>query len=320
MKLYSRASVTISSNQQFGRTLDISYTLQVENINPDSPEIELNPRETSEMTERALSPNNPPWNSAIAFALWAVSVLLIIVVPAVFLIPYLISQNIDLSNQQQLANFAQKDPTSIILQIGAIIPAHIITIALAWFVVTKVNKHSFTEMLGWEWGGFKWWHVVLLLLGVFTLGVATTSLLGQQDNDLLRILRSSRYVVFLVAFMATFSAPIVEEVVYRGVLYSAFQRTFGVAAAVGLVTFVFALVHFPQYWGDYATLITLTALSLVITLIRVVTNNLLPCIVFHFVFNGIQSVLLVLQPYLPEALDGTKPSEAFYYLLIHLIP
>ena len=172
-------------------------------------------------------------------------------------------------------------------------------------------------MLGWEWGGYKWWQTTLIFIGlmasVFIVAAVATSIFGEQDNDFLKMLRSSRYVVFLVAIIATFSAPIVEEVVYRGVLYSSLQKALNVPMAVFLVTLVFAVVHFPQYWGSHATLIALTFLSLLITMIRVKTNNLLPCIVFHFVVNGIQSILLVLQPYLPETLNTTKKVEAFFF-------
>jgi membrane protease YdiL (CAAX protease family) len=48
-------------------------------------------------------------------------------------------------------------------------------------------------------------------------------------------------------------------------------------------------------------------LSLVLTLIRVWTGNLLPCIILHTVFNGSQSLLLLLQPYLEEM--SKKPVE-----------
>ncbi|MEO6587861.1 MAG: CPBP family intramembrane glutamic endopeptidase, partial [Pyrinomonadaceae bacterium] len=120
---------------------------------------------------------------------------------------------------------------------------------------------------------------------------------GEQDNELLRILRSSRTAVILIAIMATFTAPIVEELIYRGILYSAFQRTFGVKLAVILVTLAFALVHVPQYWGDFVSISMICLLSLILTLVRVKTDNLLPCIVLHFVFNGIQSLVLILEPY-----------------------
>src|SRR6478609_4855946 len=107
------------------------------------------------------------------------------------------------------------------------------------------------------------------------------------------MLASSRVVVFLVAFMATFTAPIVEEVVYRGILYSAFQRARGPVLATVAVTLLFASVHVPQYYPSYSTIGLLVLLGLILTLIRARTNNLLPCIVLHTIFNGLQSVLLI---------------------------
>ena len=230
----------------------------MENINESNSEIELDPPGIIEKPTEPYAPNNPPWGVPAAILLWLASVALIVIVPLFFVIPYFLSQNVNLSDQEQLANFAQNDVGAILFQIGGIIPAHILTLILAWFVVTKYKKHSFTEMLGWEWGGYKWWHTIVLLLSVFGVALATTSFFGNQDNALVEMLRKSRYIVFLVAILATFSAPIVEEVVYRGILYSAFQKAAGVPVAVALVTLVFALVHYPQYWGDYSTLITLT--------------------------------------------------------------
>jgi membrane protease YdiL (CAAX protease family) len=130
------------------------------------------------------------------------------------------------------------------------------------------------------------------------LAAALTALIGEQDNELMRILRSSRSAVYIVAFLATFSAPIVEEVIYRGIIYSAFYKAFGVVTAVIAASTLFAGVHFLQYNGDITALIMICLLSLVLTLIRARTGNLLPCIVLHTVFNGIQSLLLILQPYI----------------------
>ncbi|MEO7660726.1 MAG: CPBP family intramembrane glutamic endopeptidase, partial [Pyrinomonadaceae bacterium] len=123
--------------------------------------------------------------------------------------------------------------------------------------------------------------------------------------DLIRILRSSRAALYVVAFVATFTAPIVEEVVYRGVLYSAFMRKFGVTIAFMVVTILFALVHIPQYYPSFSTILLLTLLSVILTAVRVKTNNLLPCIILHTLFNGLQSILLIAEPYFksPEVLD-----------------
>ncbi len=264
------------------------------------------------------SQNNPPWNTPVAFGLWFASVILIVILQMLFVFPYVASQNVNFNDQQSFMTFVSNDPTAIFLQIAAVVPAHIITLIIAWLIITRINKYSFKEMLGWHWGGYNWWQTALwtvFLVGiVFAMAITMTYIYGDSENDLDKILKSSRYAVFLVAILATFSAPLVEEVVYRGVLYSALQRTTNIPIAVIMVTFVFAVVHFFQYWGDQATIITITFLSLLLTLIRVKTNSLLPCIFFHFVINGIQSFFLILQPYLPEAIDNTK-IEGFFFLL-----
>ncbi|MGI8670728.1 MAG: CPBP family intramembrane glutamic endopeptidase [Aridibacter sp.] len=273
----------------------------------------IEPKKETSLTN--YSPDNPPWNSLEALGVWLFSVAAILILPTLAVIPYLLKQNINFYDAVSVQKAAM-EPGAILIQIGTIIPAHILTIVAAWFVITRFNKHSFTKMLGWNWGGYNWWQVILIMSGllvlVFGVALAMSQIFGQTDNDLLKILRSSRYAVFLVAFMATISAPFVEEVVYRGVLYSAFQRTFNIPIAVLLVTLVFALVHFPQYWGDYATLSTLLFLSLVLTLIRVKTGSLLPCILFHFLINGIQSAMLILEPYFPNTLNASHIQSFFF--------
>ena len=85
------------------------------------------------------------------------------------------------------------------------------------------------------------------------------------------------------------------------VLFSAFKRRLGTVLAIILPTLLFTAVHVPQYSAnntpDYATVITLLLLSLTLTLLRAGTGNLLPCIVLHTIFNGIQSAALIAEPY-----------------------
>jgi membrane protease YdiL (CAAX protease family) len=95
-------------------------------------------------------------------------------------------------------------------------------------------------------------------------------------------------------------------------LYSAIQRSIGVGWAVLIVTALFAGVHFWQYWGSPGTIILICLLSLILTLIRVRTNNLLPCVVLHTIFNGLQSLSLIFF----EDFSSTQPkTEAFFHLI-----
>jgi len=256
------------------------------------------------------SPNNPPWNTPAAIGTWIASVVFILIFPNLFLLPYLSAKSVHFSDSAKLLEFLLSDPTAIIINVLAIIPAHALTIAVAWMVVTRFRKFSFRETLGWNGGSLAWWYYPALLIGFFAVGWLIGNYFPDQENDLSRILKSSRTAVYLVAFLATFTAPIVEEVIYRGVLYSALQRTFGMSFAIVLVTFLFALVHVPQYWPSYSTIFLLTLLSLTLTLIRARTGNLLPCIIFHFIFNGIQSLGLVLAPFLEKQETQVDPVSA----------
>lgn len=268
------------------------------------------------------TPNNPPWNSWMAAGVWFLSVVFVVVIPQLFLLPYIAARGISFEDSAELKNFIFTDKFAILLQLGPILLAHVFTIGLAWLVVTQRNTFSFRKMLGWEWNGFRIWHAVAIIVGFYVFAQVVVTLFGKVENDFDRMLESSRAAVYLVIFFATFTAPLAEEVVYRGLLYSAFQRRLGVAAAAILATVLFTVVHIPQYSSgmvpDYATIIVLLALSMVLTLIRIKTGNLLPCIVLHTLFNGTQSIFLLLEPFLKpylNSLEGQEPAAVLFHFL-----
>jgi membrane protease YdiL (CAAX protease family) len=251
--------------------------------------------------------------AVLAFLVWIVSTAFIVIVPGLFLLPYLASKGVTLNDGPAIAEFAKNDTTAVLLQLAAIIPAHLLTVALAWLVITQGRKYGFLQTLGMRHGGVKWWHYVSIIVGFFICAAVVQSVMPEQENDLLRILRSSRSAAYLIAFVATFSAPLVEEIIYRGILYSSFKRAFGIPVAFILVTLLFSLVHVPQYYPSYSTILLLTLLSVTLTGLRVVSNNLLPCIILHTIFNGLQSIVIVLEP-----LITTPQPEQALTLLRHL--
>lgn len=254
-----------------------------------------------------VGPDNPPWNSGIAFLVWLGSVLLVAFVPLIFLLLYVSVSGAQLTDQSALAEFATKDPTSVLIQVAAILPVHLLTLVICWFVVTNFRKFDFRDTLGWLSGGIRWWHYVVILISFFALAATVGYLVPEQENELLRIIKSSKWALYTVAFLAVFTAPLVEEVVYRGVVYSAFQRSAGTMWAIAITTLLFTAIHVPQYLGSPSTIFLLAVLSLILTLVRVQTGNLWPCIVLHTIFNAIQSALLIVEPYVN--VPGTIPVE-----------
>jgi membrane protease YdiL (CAAX protease family) len=262
-------------------------------------------------TDVGTNPDNPPWGPGIAIVVWISSVLLIVFVPTIFLIPYLFSKMGGTIDQHQMAELATKDPVAVWIQVAAVLPVHLLTLLLSWYVVTNFKRFPFRQTLGWQSGGMRWWHYVLILVGFIAVMIAVGMLVPEQENDLLRILRSSKWALYTIAVLAVFTAPLVEEVIYRGILYSAFQRSVGTFAAVVLVTILFALVHVPQYWPSFSTIFLLTLLSLILTLVRVYSGNLLPCIVLHTLFNAFQSALLIAEPHLNVPVAPTVEQALF---------
>lgn len=276
----------------------------------NNDEIAENTVHSVDLPASQYSPNNPPWGSLTAFLVWLLSIFLIIAVPSIALVAYLAANGIQLSDSGAMSSFILSNPNAILVNILAIIPAHIITLIAAWLVVTNVGRYSFTEVLGWKLNGFGYLYMFAIVFGFLIAGGVLNYFIPSGETDLMKILNSSRSAALAVAFMATFTAPIVEEVIYRGIMYSAFQKSFGPAAAVVLVTLCFALVHVPQYYESVPTILMIFSLSLTLTLIRVKTNSLLPCIILHTIFNGIQSALIIAQPYLPAAEEAKTAAAA----------
>jgi len=86
---------------------------------------------------------------------------------------------------EEMVEFAKNDPTAIFLQIIAVIPAHILTILLAWLVVTSGRKYRFRETLGWRRGGLAWWHYGVILASFLLVAAVVSNYFPEQENDLI---------------------------------------------------------------------------------------------------------------------------------------
>ena len=252
-------------------------------------------------------PDNPPWGLGGAVGLLFLSFMLMVLTQVLFLVPYALRRGVKLD---ALGEFALKDPGALFIQVVSIIPAHLLTLGLAWLLVTRAGKYPFFATLGWEWGnGFTLWRSICLGVVMFLAGVSVIYLTGPTDNALERLLQSSRAAALATAFAATFTAPLVEEIVFRGLLYSSLRRLVGAAWAVVSVFMLFALIHVPQYWPSFGVIGVILMLSLALTLVRARSGRLLPCFVVHLVFNAIQSGFIVIEPYLKPYFPETPPPD-----------
>ncbi|MBX3290885.1 MAG: CPBP family intramembrane metalloprotease [Acidobacteria bacterium] len=258
----------------------------------------------------ALSPDSPRWNWGIALLVWGASVGAILFIRLMVFLPAAFYFGVDLGDNQASADFATNDPRGVIAQLVGTIPAHIATLILAFVIVTRFGKDKFRDALGWSGAGVKTWHYIAMTLGFWVLAIAIFSIFPEQEDNITRTIRSSRTALYLLSAIAVLSAPIVEEVVYRGIVYSAFLKRFGMPIAIAVAATLFTLVHVPQYFENPAKIALLLGLSLVLTLLRAGTGSLWPPVVLHTLINFSQTALLIAEPYLksflniPDAVNG----------------
>lgn len=187
------------------------------------------------------------------------------------------------------------DPGVMLASVISTLPAHALTLFLCWIVVTRFGKQPFFETLGWTWHPkFRPIHAVGFVLAMFVAGQLFARFLPNSETPFDQMIRTSPAIRIVTAVLAVVTAPIVEEVVYRGVLFAPLARRFGKVAAILTVAVLFAVVHVPQNWGGWATIGALTTLSFGLTSVRAYTNSLLPCVAIHTIFNGIVSIFLVI--------------------------
>jgi membrane protease YdiL (CAAX protease family) len=248
-----------------------------------------------------------PWvDVARAGGIWVSSVGLLLSVPLMISLPYLVYRTLLLG--PPTAEAIATDKTLIFLSVAAIIPTHLLTIVVVWLVVTEGGRYPFWKTVGFEWPqnlGPVLTSLISVGLAIFLLVIAwvITYFLGGGKTDIDALIESSMPARFATAFVALATAPLAEELVYRGVVYTAIDRAAGTGAAIMFASLLFAGVNVLQYRNNIAVISVITLLSFTLTITRAVTGKMLPCYIIHLVFNGVQSFILALSPFWEH---GTK--------------
>jgi membrane protease YdiL (CAAX protease family) len=255
---------------------------------------------------RPSTPLQPPpeteWISAwrevtISIGVWIASIVALLIVPIVFAIPYLVFR---------IAKFGPPTPEAlstdkglIFFSVAGVLPTHMLTVVFVWLVVTYGGRRPFWKNIQMDWPK-NYSPMVVTLLSVlgatllYLIAIGITSFYGERKTDLDLLIESSIYTRMATAFVAVFTAPLAEELIYRGLLYRALERAAGMGVAIALVSLFFAGVHVFQYRNNIAVILAITLLSITLTVTRAITGKVLPGFIMHLVFNGIQSVLIVL--------------------------
>lgn len=233
----------------------------------------------------------------MSIGVWVASVASLLIVPVVVAVPYFVYRIVKFG--PPTAEALSTDKGLIFFSVLGILPAHLLTIGFVWLVVTSGGRRPFWQSIDFNWPRnasplLVTLSSVLLATLLFLLALGITSLYGERKTDLDLLIESSIYTRLATAFVAVFTAPLAEELIYRGLLYRSLEKAAGMGVAIALVSLLFAGVHVFQYRNNIAVILVITLLSFTLTVTRAITGKVLPAFIMHLAFNGIQSVFIVL--------------------------
>lgn len=138
------------------------------------------------------------------------------------------------------------------------------------------------------------------LQGLFWLALLPLVWLGgdTESQQLVEELERTKDVlpVALFALGAVVMAPVVEETLYRGLLFRALLRRVSPGTAVFVSALVFAAVHFLGDPNAFRSLPALATLGVLLALRALRTNSLSASILIHAGFNLTTTVLVLIAP------------------------
>ncbi len=183
---------------------------------------------------------------------------------------------------------------SLVSYVITMIPAFL----LIYFIAIRPNGLNPLDALCLRWktrsfGPFKllfagilgWCSIIpLVMLGA----LIASSFLGSQGSDnpilaqIAQVVSSKNYLaIFILLFTVAAVAPICEEIIFRGFLYSALKSRIGIFPALLISSIIFAGIHM-----DKGGAVMLMALGPVLALLLERTRSLFPSMLAHGLWNG----------------------------------
>lgn len=173
------------------------------------------------------------------------------------------------------------------------------------------SGESWKEAIGFH--RIKWSTAGMIVLFTF-LTMPVTTLINAftmlfVENAVAEISGQVLEMPFLLAFFfMAVSAPVCEEIVFRGIAYRGYRRSGTLLQAAVFSALLFALGHMNFNQAAYAFVI-----GIMLVLLVEATGSIWASVIYHVVFNGYSVCIMYLAKYLfPEALSAELPEGQAY--------
>jgi membrane protease YdiL (CAAX protease family) len=167
------------------------------------------------------------------------------------------------------------------------------TVSLLLLVLRRLYRTDFKSiglaalqpgLLGWSILAFPLYLAASTLVSDLFAQLFSIDLLQQQD---IGYGSPSGFGLVLIFLALVVLAPFVEELLFRGFLFTAFRRTFGFWTGAAAVSLLFAVAH-----GQANVGVDVFVLSMFLCYLREKTDSLWPSIALHALKNLVAFVVL----------------------------
>ena len=159
--------------------------------------------------------------------------------------------------------------------------------AFIYTVITVKYGLAFGPAIGWTaYGGRGAYYLysgVALAIAVASISTLLPKPEGSVPFE--ELLQDPVGVALLVIF-GVLVAPVVEEMLFRGFIFSVVDRSLGAVAAVVSTSLLFSLPHGVQYGWRWQNLLLLTAVGVVFGTVRAWTGSVRPSTLLHASYNA----------------------------------
>jgi membrane protease YdiL (CAAX protease family) len=175
----------------------------------------------------------------------------------------------------------------------------VVMIWFSWFLVAKSLGDTSEVGAAWVLGD---WKAIVKGLGL-GVSVAAIYLLAaivlhpHRDEEsvgpLTQMSMTKGLPQILWIIMALFLAPPLEEMLFRGVLYGGYRKSFGATRAAWLTTSIFALMHITEVIYFLPALLAIAGMALLALRMRLRHSAIGPAIAAHFGYNFILALAVI---------------------------
>jgi len=194
--------------------------------------------------------------------------------------------------EEQFLNISNIDNLSFSVLYGIQV---FLMLGVVWFFAIFWRSASFKDLGIRYYSIIKTiWYTFISLLAIFFISFLYVFIMNQLFNieaptSKIEELISNRSVsANILLIVVALVAPFCEEIYFRGFLYSAFKKSWGVTTALFLSSLLFALAHMEMY-----SFIPLMTIGWIMAYIFEKTKSLLPVVFLHSVYNLVLILILM---------------------------